>query len=103
SPIKLPSPPTCFPYTTLFRSIQPRGVNVKLHEYQSKFRFAEFGIPIPRGKIATTPEEAFQIAKEIGGPTVVKAQVLVGGRGKAGDRKSTRLNSSHVKISYAVF
>src|SRR5690606_23691784 len=87
SPIKLPSPPTCFPYTTLFRSIQPRGVNVKLHEYQSKFRFAEFGIPIPRGKVASTPEEAFQIAKEIGGPVVVKAQVLVGGRGKAGGVK----------------
>jgi len=63
---------------------------VKLHEYQSKFRFAEFGIPIPRGKIATTPEEAFQIAKEIGGPTVVKAQVLVGGRGKAGGVKLAR-------------
>ncbi len=63
---------------------------MKLHEYQSKFRFAEFGIPIPRGKIATTPEEAFQIAKEIGGPTVVKAQVLVGGRGKAGGVKLAR-------------
>jgi len=63
---------------------------VKLHEYQSKFRFAEFGIPIPRGKVATTPEEAFQIAKEIGGPTVVKAQVLVGGRGKAGGVKLAR-------------
>ncbi len=63
---------------------------MKLHEYQSKFRFAEFGIPIPRGKVATTPEEAFQIAKEIGGPTVVKAQVLVGGRGKAGGVKLAR-------------
>ena len=60
---------------------------MKLHEYQSKFRFAEFGIPIPRGKVASTPEEAFQIAKEIGGPVVVKAQVLVGGRGKAGGVK----------------
>jgi succinyl-CoA synthetase beta subunit len=57
---------------------------VKLHEYQSKFRFAEYGIPIPQGKVASSPQEAFEIAKEIGGPVVVKAQVLVGGRGKAG-------------------
>ena len=60
---------------------------MKLHEYQSKFRFAEYGIPIPRGKVASTPQEAFEIAKEIGGPVVVKAQVLVGGRGKAGGVK----------------
>lgn len=60
---------------------------MKLHEYQSKFRFADFGIPIPRGKLATTSDDAFRIAKEIGGPVVVKAQVLVGGRGKAGGIK----------------
>jgi succinyl-CoA synthetase beta subunit len=60
---------------------------VKLHEYQSKFRFAEFGIPIPRGKVATSPQDAYTIAKEIDGPVVVKAQVLVGGRGKAGGVK----------------
>jgi succinyl-CoA synthetase beta subunit len=60
---------------------------LKLHEYQSKNIFAEYGIPIPRGKVATTPQEAFQIAKEIGKPVVVKSQVLVGGRGKAGGVK----------------
>jgi succinyl-CoA synthetase beta subunit len=60
---------------------------VKLHEYQSKFRFAEYGIPIPRGKVADTPGEAFEVAKEIDGLVVVKAQVLVGGRGKAGGIK----------------
>ncbi|MDQ7026078.1 MAG: ADP-forming succinate--CoA ligase subunit beta [Anaerolineae bacterium] len=60
---------------------------MKLHEYQAKFRFAEFGVPIPKGKVATTPEEAFEIAKEIGGTVVVKAQVHVGGRGKAGGVK----------------
>ena len=60
---------------------------MKLHEYQSKFRFADYGIPIPRGKVATAPTDAFQIAKEIDGPVVVKAQVLVGGRGKAGGVK----------------
>lgn len=60
---------------------------MNLQEYQSKFRFAEFGIPIPRGEVATTAEEAYAIAQKIGGMTVVKAQVLVGGRGKAGGVK----------------
>lgn len=60
---------------------------MKLHEYQSKFRFAEFGVPIPRGKVATSPEEAYEIAKELGGVVVIKAQVHVGGRGKAGGVK----------------
>src|SRR5687767_10813581 len=63
------------------------GVTLKLHEYQAKFRFAEFGIPIPKGKVATTPDEAMAIAKEIGGTVVIKAQVHVGGRGKAGGVK----------------
>lgn len=60
---------------------------MKLHEYQSKFRFGDYGIPIPQGKLATTAEDVYQIAKEIGGPVVVKSQVLVGGRGKAGGIK----------------
>jgi succinyl-CoA synthetase beta subunit len=63
---------------------------VNLHEYQAKYRFAEFGIPIPRGKVATTPDEAYEIAKEFGGVTVVKAQVHVGGRGKAGGVKVSK-------------
>ncbi len=57
---------------------------MKLHEYQSKRLFAAHGVPIPRGEVATTPEEARHIAEELGGPVVVKSQVLVGGRGKAG-------------------
>jgi succinyl-CoA synthetase beta subunit len=60
---------------------------VNLHEYQSKIRFAEFGIPIPKGKVAPDPHSAYEIAKEIGGPVVIKAQVLTGGRGKAGGVK----------------
>ena len=60
---------------------------MNLQEYQSKFRFAEFGIPIPHGKVAKTPEEARSIAEEIGGRVVIKSQVLVGGRGKAGGVK----------------
>jgi len=57
---------------------------LKLHEYQSKRLFARYGVPIPKGDVATTPEQARQIAARLGGRVVVKAQVLVGGRGKAG-------------------
>jgi succinyl-CoA synthetase beta subunit len=60
---------------------------MKLHEYDSKRIFAQYGVPVPRGKIAKTPKEAAAIAKKLGGPVVVKAQVLVGGRGKAGGVK----------------
>ena len=57
---------------------------MKLHEYQSKLIFAEYGVPIPKGRVAATAAEARQIAEELGGRVVVKSQVLVGGRGKAG-------------------
>jgi succinyl-CoA synthetase beta subunit len=57
---------------------------MKLHEYQSKQLFAQQAIPIPRGRMAMTAGEAKAIAEELGGRVVVKAQVLVGGRGKAG-------------------
>jgi succinyl-CoA synthetase beta subunit len=57
---------------------------MKLHEYQSKQIFNKYGIPVPRGRIATTALEARQISEEIGGQVVIKSQVLVGGRGKAG-------------------
>jgi succinyl-CoA synthetase beta subunit len=57
---------------------------MKLHEYHSKLSFAEHGVPIPEGNIATTATQAECIAKELGGRVVVKSQVLVGGRGKAG-------------------
>ena len=60
---------------------------MKLHEYQSKRIFAEYGVPIPDGDIATTPAEARTIADRIGKPVVIKSQVLVGGRGKAGGIK----------------
>ncbi len=57
---------------------------MNLHEYQSKQIFARYGIPVPRGRIAVNSDEAKQIAEELGGRVVVKSQVLVGGRGKAG-------------------
>jgi len=60
---------------------------MKLHEYQSKQIFSKYGIPIPKGRVAATASEARQIAEELGGRVVIKSQVLVGGRGKAGGVK----------------
>ncbi len=60
---------------------------MNLHEYQAKGLFAKHGVPIPQGKVASTPGEAREIAKELGGRVVVKSQVLTGGRGKAGGIK----------------
>lgn len=60
---------------------------MKLHEYISKEVFASHGVPIPKGKVAATPKRAKKIAEELGGRSIVKAQVLVGGRGKAGGIK----------------
>ena len=60
---------------------------MNLHEYQSKRVFARYGIPIPKGEVASTPTEAREIAGKLGGKVVVKSQVLVGGRGKAGGIK----------------
>jgi succinyl-CoA synthetase beta subunit len=60
---------------------------VKLQEYRSKEILARHGVPLLEGETATTPEEASAAAQRIGGPVVVKAQVLVGGRGKAGGVK----------------
>lgn len=57
---------------------------MNLHEYQSKQIFSQYGIPVPRGRVAANSVEARQIAEELGGRVVVKSQVLVGGRGKAG-------------------
>jgi succinyl-CoA synthetase beta subunit len=57
---------------------------MKLHEYQSKNIFARYNIPIPSGRIAASASEARQLCEELGGKVVIKAQVLVGGRGKSG-------------------
>jgi succinyl-CoA synthetase beta subunit len=60
---------------------------MKLHEYQARELLAQYGIPVTGGGVASTPAEARTIAERIGGPVVVKAQVFVGGRGKAGGVK----------------
>ena len=57
---------------------------MRLSEYRAKQIFAENGLKVPRGRVASKPEEAGEIARELGVPVAVKAQVLVGGRGLAG-------------------
>jgi len=60
---------------------------MKLHEYQSKDLLAKFGVPVPEGEVTNDYSEAKAIAEQLGGKVVVKAQVLMGGRGKAGGVK----------------
>ena len=63
------------------------GNAMNLHEYQAKEIFTRYGIPVPEGRLAESPEAARQAAKVLGGRVVVKAQVHAGGRGKAGGVK----------------
>ena len=105
---------------------------MKIHEYQGKAILARYGVPVPRGEVAFTKDEAEAVARRLGTPVVVvKARIHAGGRGKGGgvkiaksadeaaswaskilgmklvtpqtgpegDRKSTRLNSSHIQKS----
>ena len=60
---------------------------MKVHEYQAKAILSEYGIPVPKAGVAATPEEARQIARDLGGSVVVKAQIHAGGRGLAGGVK----------------
>jgi succinyl-CoA synthetase beta subunit len=63
------------------------GLSMKLHEYQSKDLLAKFGVPVPGGEMTDTADNVKAIADKFGGKVVVKAQVLMGGRGKAGGVK----------------
>ena len=60
---------------------------MKIHEYQAKAILAKYGVPVPRGEVAYSVEEAVSIAKQLGGSVVVKAQIHAGGRGKGGGVK----------------
>lgn len=60
---------------------------MKIHEYQAKRILAQYGVPVPNGGVASTPQEASDLVRELGGRGVVKAQVHAGGRGKAGGVK----------------
>jgi succinyl-CoA synthetase beta subunit len=72
---------------------------MNIHEYQAKEIFRKFGIPIPPGEVARTPEEAEAIARKFGGTVVVKAQVHAGGRGKAGGVKLAKSPEEVRKIA----
>jgi succinyl-CoA synthetase beta subunit len=63
---------------------------VKIHEYQGKAILARFGVPVPRGDVAFTADEAVNVAQQLGLPVVVKAQIHAGGRGKGGGVKVAR-------------
>ena len=65
----------------------PRDAQMDLLEYQGKQLFAKHGVPVPEGRHATTVDDAVAAANEIGYPCVIKAQVAIGGRGKAGGIK----------------
>lgn len=75
---------------------------MKLHEYQSKHLFAQRGVPIPKGRVASNPTEAREIASELGGTVVVKSQVLVGGRGKAGGIKLAKTPDEAEKVAETI-
>src|ERR1700678_855394 len=60
---------------------------MKIHEYQAKALLARYAVPVPRGEVARTVDEAEAAAKKIGGSVVVKAQIHAGGRGKGGGVK----------------
>ncbi len=75
---------------------------MKLHEYQSKQIFAKYGVPVPKGRVAATAVEARQIAEELGGRVVVKSQVLVGGRGKAGGIRLAKSPKEAEEVAAAI-
>lgn len=73
---------------------------MKIHEFQAKEIFKSYGIPVPKGGVAQTPEEARERAKEIGKrPVMVKAQIHAGGRGKGGGIKTATSTEEAEKIA----
>jgi succinyl-CoA synthetase beta subunit len=72
---------------------------MKIHEYQAKAILAKYDVPVPRGEVAYTVEEAEAAAKKIGGSVVVKAQIHAGGRGKGGGVKIAKNPTEAAEIS----
>ncbi len=72
---------------------------MKIHEYQAKAILAKYGVPVPRGEVAYTVDEAEAAAKKIGGSVVVKAQIHAGGRGKGGGVKVAKDAADAVEIA----
>jgi len=76
---------------------------MKLHEYEAKELFARYGVKIPPGRLALTPEEVRKAAEEVGPPVVLKAQVVVAGRGKAGGIKVAKSVEEAYELSKQMF
>src|SRR5580693_5704823 len=72
---------------------------MKIHEYQAKAILAQYNVPVPRGEVAYTIEEAEAAAKKLGGSVVVKAQIHAGGRGKGGGVKVAHSTEEAVEIA----
>ena len=72
---------------------------MKIHEYQAKELLAQYGVPILKGGVARTPEEARKIAEQIGGRVVIKAQIHGGGRGKSGGIKTAEIPTEAEEIA----
>ena len=73
---------------------------MKIHEYQGKAILAPFGVPVPRGEVATSAAEAGAIARKLGGAvSVVKAQIHAGGRGKGGGVKVVKSAEEAEKVA----
>jgi succinyl-CoA synthetase beta subunit len=75
---------------------------MKVHEYQAKSLLARYGVAIPRGEVADTPEVAREIAKRLGGAAVVKAQIHAGGRGKGGGVKVAKDADQAFELARAI-
>src|SRR5438128_330283 len=71
---------------------------MKIHEYQAKTLLAHYGVPVPRGEVCRTVDEAEAAARSIGGTVVVKAQIHAGGRGKGGGVKVVK-NSDEARAA----
>src|ERR1017187_2411630 len=82
----------------LSRHPSTSGISMKIHEYQAKAILAQFNVPVPRGEVAFTAEEAETAAKNIGGSVVVKAQIHAGGRGKIGMKLVTHQTGPEGRI-----
>ncbi|WP_025209433.1 ADP-forming succinate--CoA ligase subunit beta [Hippea sp. KM1] len=76
---------------------------MKLHEYQAKEVLAGYGIPVPEGRVTYFPDDAWMVSMELGLPVVLKAQVLTGGRGKAGGVKIARTSDEVRQIAQELF
>jgi succinyl-CoA synthetase beta subunit len=84
----------------LSRRYDPRTLALNIHEHQAKALFARYGVPVPRGEVAFTADEAGEIARRLGGGTVVvKAQIHAGGRGKGGGVKLAKNPDEAARIA----